>query len=85
MTAYKGGVPQHVVTKVLAAFLESVALSLACGEPVMIRGFGKLSPTTRSARTARNPRTGEEHDVPERTTVTFVPSINLRERLNGGR
>lgn len=33
--------------------------------------FGKLKKVTRAARTAKNPRTGEPVDVPEKDAVTF--------------
>lgn len=34
-------------------------------------GFGKLKKVTRAARTAKNPRTGEPVEVPEKDAVTF--------------
>lgn len=34
-------------------------------------GFGKLKKVTRAARTAKNPRTGEPVEVPEKDVVTF--------------
>lgn len=34
-------------------------------------GFGTFKRTTRAARVARNPRTGEAVEVPEKDTVTF--------------
>lgn len=33
--------------------------------------FGKLKKVTRAARTAKNPRTGEPVEVPEKDAVTF--------------
>lgn len=34
-------------------------------------GFGKLKKVIRAARTAKNPRTGEPIEVPEKDAVTF--------------
>lgn len=34
-------------------------------------GFGTFKKTTRAARTAKNPRTGEPVEVPEKDAVTF--------------
>ena len=40
-------------------------------EPVIIRGFGTFKTVARAARTARNPRTGEEVLVPAKTVLSF--------------
>lgn len=82
MTANKSGSKVEDVAPVVAAFLEAVSLALACDQPVMLRGFGKFQPVVRAPMTRRNPRTGEEHKVDERRTATFVPSVNLKERMN---
>lgn len=50
-----------------------------------IPGFGKFTRKTRAARKGRNPRTGEEIDIPERTTVAFSAGRNLREGVPSGR
>lgn len=44
------------------------------GEKVRIKDFGTFQMKTRAARTARNPRTGEEVKVPEKTVLTFKAS-----------
>ena len=44
------------------------------GEKVRIKGFGTFQMKTRAARTARNPGTGEEVKVPEKTVLTFKAS-----------
>ncbi len=46
-----------------------------------IPGFGKFSTQKRAARKGRNPRTGAEIDVPERTVITFSPGKGLRDTL----
>lgn len=68
--------------RILNAALDIIGLSLACGEEVNIRGFGKFEPRHRNAVVRRNPRTGVEHKVPEKRSVGFVPSPNLKDRLN---
>jgi DNA-binding protein HU-beta len=50
-----------------------------------IPGFGKFSKKTRAARKGRNPRTGQEIDIPERSTVAFTAGKNLREGVPSGR
>jgi hypothetical protein len=47
----------------------------------MIPKFGKFSTVLKPARKARNPRSGEEVDVPERLSVKFRPSSGFRMQL----
>jgi len=62
--------------------IDSLANSLAKGGRVEIRGFGSFSVRIRPARLGRNPKTGEEVQVPERATLYFRPGTELRERVN---
>lgn len=50
--------------------------------PVSLVGFGSFATSVRSARTARNPRTGEPIQVPETTVATFAPSKALKDKVN---
>jgi DNA-binding protein HU-beta len=50
-----------------------------------IPGFGKFTKKTRPARKGRNPRTGQEIDIPERATVSFSAGKNFREGVPSGR
>lgn len=52
---------------------------------VSIPGFGKFSKKTRAARTGRNPRTGAEIQIPERSTISFSAGKNFREGTPSGR
>lgn len=45
-------------------------------------GFGSFGTSVRSARTARNPRTGEPIQVPETTVATFAPSKVLKDKVS---
>lgn len=78
----KTAVPITQVETILGTFLDVVGLSLACGEEVNLRTFGKFEPRVRKAVTRRNPKTGEPTAVPEKMAVGFVPSVTLKERLN---
>lgn len=72
--------PDHV-REVVDTMLAVIAKHLAAGRPVNLRTFGKLEPRLRAAVTRLTPRTHERVDVPERVTVVFVPSQNLRRLL----
>ena len=43
-----------------------------------IPGFGKFTRRTRAPRSGRNPRTGTEIKIPERTTVGFSAGRGLK-------
>jgi nucleoid DNA-binding protein len=47
------------------------------GDDVVIQKFGAFRIRTAKARTARNPRTGEKLNVPERKKVVFKASKDL--------
>lgn len=80
--AHKESLPTSTVQRVLNTFLDLVALSLSAGDEVALREFGKFEPRARRAVVRRNPKTGEEIPVPEKTSVGFIPSPNLKARLN---
>ncbi|MGC9287327.1 MAG: HU family DNA-binding protein [Hydrogenobaculum sp.] len=42
-------------------------------------GFGTFTVSTRKARTGRNPKTGQEIKIPERTTAVWRPSKELKK------
>lgn len=45
-------------------------------------GFGTFRKTTRAARTAHNPRTGEAVEVPEKDAVTFRAYSGFLDELD---
>ena len=54
---------------------------LVKGEELSILGFGKFEVTTQSARTCRNPQTGEQMQVPEKKVVKFRVGKGLAEKV----
>lgn len=75
-------VPVTLVDEVLGSFFDQIAVALAAGDDVTIRRFGKFEPRKRRAVTRLNPKTKIPIDVPAKTSVGFVPSSNLKQRLN---
>jgi len=71
-----------VVDDVLRAFLDLVLLSLAVGEPVTIRGFGRFDQKVRPSAHLRHPRTGAPIETGERRTISFRPSKKAKVALN---
>lgn len=71
------------VERIVCTVLEEVAVALADGKRVELRGFGVFSVKVRSSRTGRNPRTGQAVRVGEKRSPFFRTGKELRERLNG--
>lgn len=71
------------VSRALDAVLETVTDALKAGDRVAITGFGTFEVRERAARTARNPRTGEEIDVPPSRAPAFKAGKNFKEAVNG--
>ncbi|MFA5161437.1 MAG: HU family DNA-binding protein [Elusimicrobiales bacterium] len=53
---------------------DAMTAALNGGEKVVITGFGAFSVKLRSARTGRNPKTGETVTVGPRKSIRFKPS-----------
>lgn len=70
------------IDRIVSAILETIVSSLATGERVEFRGFGAFSVRDRSARTAKNPRTGEKLEVEPRTVPHFKAGKQLYDMLN---
>lgn len=68
--------------QVLERTLDTIAIALQDGDDVKLIGFGTFSTTQRSARTARNPKTGEAVLVPAKTAVKFKAGKGLAEAVN---
>ena len=66
----------------VAAVIEAVKETLKKGEKVQLIGFGTFESKDRPARTARNPRTGEEIKVAASKAPVFKASKALKDELN---
>ena len=66
------------------AVFEVIAEALAKEEAVRIAGFGTFATRSRSARTGRNPRTGERVSIPASKAPSFKAGKALRDAVNGG-
>lgn len=71
--------PQAKIDAVIKAFESTIARHIGSGDEIRMAGFGTFKTTQRSARTSRNPRTGEPVDVPARTAPSFKAGKALKE------
>ena len=70
---------------VVDTIIESIQQALIKGDKVEIRGFGNFRLRKRKPRQARNPRTGEQVEVPAKKVVFFKIGKELKEMLNSER
>jgi integration host factor subunit beta len=80
MAPLKAAEIEHAVDVVL----DEIAVALAGGGRVELRGFGAFSVRSREARTGRNPRTGAMVKVAAKKVPFFKPGKELRLKVNGG-
>jgi integration host factor subunit beta len=64
------------------AMLEEIVATLARGDRVELRGFGKFSVKVRPARTGLNPRTGAIVPVGQKAIPLFKTGEVMHRRLN---
>lgn len=77
-----GGLTIKQTEIVVDTVFESIKSALQKGEKVEIRGFGNFKLKERKPRKARNPKTGESVDVPEKKAIRFKVGKALKEAMN---
>ena len=65
------------------AVLAAISTALTKKDEVRLAGFGTFVAAERKAATGRNPRTGEEMQIPASTTVRFKVGKGLKDSVNG--
>lgn len=68
--------------RALNAFLQTVKDALGKGDNVVLTGFGTFEVADRAARKGRNPRTGEEIDIPASKLPKFKPGKGLKDAVS---
>ncbi len=80
--AAKTGFAKKDAEKALNAFVDVVTEALAKGDKAQIVGFGTFEVKSRPARTARNPRTGEEIQIEASKAPAFKAGKALKDTVN---
>jgi DNA-binding protein HU-beta/integration host factor subunit beta len=80
--AARTGMQQNDTKAVIECFMDAIARTLAAGDHIEIRGFGRFKTRKRGAYKARNPRTNEPVTVPAQIKPVFEPSKELKKYLN---
>ena len=68
--------------KAVNAMVDVITEVLRSGDKVQIVGFGAFEAKERASRVARNPRTGEEIEIPASKSVSFKVGKALKDEVN---
>ena len=80
--AESSGLTKADAGRAVDGVFDSIASALASGDDVRIVGFGSFSVANRAASTGRNPRTGEEIQIPASKQPKFKAGSPLKEAVN---
>jgi DNA-binding protein HU-beta len=68
--------------EVVDAVFGAIEGALKKKEEVRLVGFGSFGTASRKAAKGRNPRTGEEIEIPASVSVRFKPGKSLKDAVN---
>lgn len=74
---------QTSAAAVVETVIETVTAKVAAGEDVSLAGFGTFERRERSARTGRNPQTGETIDIAASKAPAFKPAAAFKRAVAG--
>jgi nucleoid DNA-binding protein len=75
------GLTQLKTKEIVQKTFDAIVEALVEERRIELRNFGVFEVKERAARKARNPRTGERVDVPEKMVVTFKPGKEMEEKV----
>ena len=76
------GLEKRQAESAVTALIDAVIAEAKAGNRVSIFGFGTFTPTSRAARTGRNPQTGAPVKIPASKAVRFAPAQAFKTALN---
>lgn len=68
---------------VVNTIFDAMTEALRTGQRIEIRGFGSFQVKVREAREGRNPKTGDEVQIPAKRTPFFKVGKELKEMVDG--
>lgn len=87
-TELRDAIAQHAdltnaqADKALEAVLSSITTAVAAGDKVTLPGFGTFEARERSARTGRNPQTGETLEIAASKAPAFKAGAAFKQAVN---
>lgn len=82
--ASAAGVTKADAGRVLDVFMSTVITTLKRGDQIVLPGFGSFSTGNRSARTGRNPQTGQAIQIKASRVAKFKAGKNLKDEVQRG-
>jgi DNA-binding protein HU-beta len=79
--AKEAKIPRAAAERALNSFTASVTEVLKAGDKITLPSFGTFLVSNRSARKGRNPRTGEEIDIPAVKIPKFKVGKGLKDAV----
>lgn len=80
--ADKAGMTKKMAAQAVESILSEIKDTLVKGEKLSLIGFGTFEVRERSARSGRNPQTGETIEIPASKAPAFKASKALKEEVN---
>ena len=75
------GMTQLKTKEIVQKTFDAIVETLVADGRIELRNFGVFEVKKRAARKARNPRTGQRVDVPQKFVVTFKPGKEMEEKV----
>ena len=82
IVADKADISKDKANEVINSITDEITAALAREEGVSLIGFGSFSCRQRSARTGKNPQTGETINIPASQSVSFKAGKALKETVD---
>lgn len=83
--SHKSGCSQQDAARIVDTFMATIGEAFVAGQRVSLPGFGTFDLALRKARTARNPATGEQMEIPAKAVPKFVPGKRLKDAASDSR
>ena len=81
--AQRTGIKKKDVDAVLDTLGEVAKAAIQSEGEFTLTGIGKVSTRQTKARIGRNPRTGEDVNIPAKVAISFKPAKALKDAANG--
>ena len=80
--AEKAGISKKDADAAVNTTLDTLVEMVAAGDKVQLVGFGTFEPRERSAKTGKNPRTGESIEIPASKIPAFKAGKAFKDIVN---
>jgi len=80
--AHGAGITKVAASKIVEVFTDTITHALKKGEQVVLPGFGSFSTSVRSARTGRNPQTGQAIQIKASRVAKFKAGKKLKDAVS---